>query len=321
MQLSPWREKFDANIGPARQPQQTRIGTQQTLDSQLSPIPFGKQGITVDGTPINTTPVKASPVDTFKDKLKNNALNRLQSNSNRLNSDLKNYKNLSPNNPKWTQLRQLASQDQQLVQLNQRLDRQISALVVKDRQENSFTSPNTFIDRDDVHPLGVINPQIQAQIKELEGRQALLKIARRQMQSQYPALAVVDSAKVASSSNQELLGSINQGFGQIQGNIGDLKKQIQADPSKALFLDDVVKGTLSGLKIDPNNPNQTQTGKEITDWLKGEQTKHNLVKWGGTLLTGGLTVGAIHHVCHGGCSVTVLFGIGRCSHWTRHGSL
>jgi Peptidase_C39 like family len=238
-------------------------------------------------------PSQAAPVDTFKDKLKNNALKRLQDNSNRLNSELKDYQNLSPNNPKWQQLRQMASKDQQFVQRDQQLNHQIADLVMKDRKETSFTPPNTFIDRDDVAHLGVINPQIQAQIKELEGQQALLKIARRQMQAQHPALAVVDSAKVASSSNQELLGNINQGFGQIQGNIGDLQKQIQADPSKALFLDDVVKGTLGGLKIDPNNPNQTQTGKAITDWLKGEQTKHNLVKWGGTLLTGGLTVGAI----------------------------
>jgi SAM-dependent methyltransferase len=245
------------------------------------------------GTQKTNPSAQANPVDTFKAKLSNNALKRLQDNSNRLKSELKDYQNLSPSNAKWQQLRQMASKDQQLVQRDQQLNHQIANLVMKDRKETSFTSPNTFIDRDDVAHLGVINPKIQAQIKELEGQQALLKIARRQMQAQYPALAVVDSAKVASSSNQELLGNINQGFGQIQGTIGDLQKQIQADPSKALFLDDVVKGTLSGLKVDPNNPNQTKTGKEITNWLQGEQTKHNLIKWGGTLLTGGLTVGAI----------------------------
>jgi Peptidase C39 family len=247
-----------------------------------------------DGKQKTTNPPgQAKPVDTFKEKLSNNAIKRLQDNSNRLKSELKDYQNLSPNNPKWQQLRQLAVQDQQLVQHTRRLDGQIAKLVIKDRKENSFTSPNTFIDRDDVYPMGVVSPQIQAQIKQIESQQALLKIARWQMQAQYPALAVVDSAKVAGSSNQALLGSINQGFGQIQGNISDLQKQIQADPSKALFLDDVVKGTLSGLKVDPNNPNQTKTGKEITNWLQGEQTKHNLIKWGGTLLTGGLTVGAI----------------------------
>jgi hypothetical protein len=245
------------------------------------------------GTQKTNAQGQATPVDTFKEKLSNNALKRLQDNSNRLKSELKDYQNLSPNNPKWQQLRQLAIKDQQLVQQTRRLDGQIAELVIKDRKENSFTSPNTFIDRDDVHPLGVVSPRIQAQIKQIESQQALLKIARRQMQAQYPALAVVDSAKVASSSNQALLGNINQGFGQIQGNIGDLQTQIQADPSKALFLDDVVKGTLSGLKVDPNNPNQTKTGQEITNWLQGEQTKRNLIKWGGTLLTGGLTVGAI----------------------------
>jgi hypothetical protein len=239
------------------------------------------------------SPGQTASVNTFKDKLKNNAQKRLQSNYNRLDTDLKEYKNLSPNNPKWQQLRQLSQKDQQLMQLNQRLDRQISDLVIKDRKETSFTPPNAFIDRDDVYPMGVVSPQIQSQIKQIESQQQLLKIARRQMQAQYPALAVIDSAKVANSSNAQLLGTISQGFGQIQFNIKDLSQQIQKDPSKALLLDDVVKGTLQGLKIDPNNPKQSVTNKAIIDYLKWEKTKDNIIKWGGTLLTGGLTVGAI----------------------------
>ncbi len=239
------------------------------------------------------SPGQTASVNTFKDKLKNNAQKRLQSNYNRLDTDLKEYKNLSPNNPKWQQLRQLSQKDQQLMQLNQRLDRQISDLVIKDRKETSFTPPNAFIDRDDVYPMGVVSPQIQSQIKQIESQQQLLKIARRQMQAQYPALAVIDSAKVANSSNAQLLGTISQGFGQIQFNIKDLSQQIQKDPSKALLLDDVVKGTLQGLKIDPNDPKQSETNKQIIDYLKWEKTKDNILKWGGTLLTGGLTVGAI----------------------------
>ncbi|MGB8702555.1 MAG: hypothetical protein WCD18_24340, partial [Thermosynechococcaceae cyanobacterium] len=252
-----------------------------------------------------------APVETFKDKLKNNALKRLQSNYSRLDADLKEYKNLSPNNPKWQQLRQLANQDQQLVQLDQRLNRQIADLVMKDRKENSFTPPNVFIDRDDVHPLGVVSPQIQAQIKQIESQQALIQVARRQMQAQYPALAVIDYATVANSSNAQLLGQISKEFGKIQFNIKDLSQQIQKDPSKALFLDDVVKGTLEGLKIDPNNPNQSATNQQIIDYLKWEQTKDNLFKWGGTLLTGGFTVGAIiATMASGGTALPFFLGLG-----------
>jgi SAM-dependent methyltransferase len=236
---------------------------------------------------------QSTSVTTFKKKLSDNAQKRLQSNYNRLNADLKAYKNLSPENPKWQQLRQLSQKDQQLVQLSKRLDGQIGNLVIKDRKESSFTSPNTFIDRDDVYPMGVIDPKIQAQIRQIESQQQLIKIARRQMQAQYPALAVIDSATVANSSNAQVLGTISQGFGQIQSNIKDLSQQIQKDPSKALLLDDVVKGTLQGLKIDPNNPKQSATNKAIIDYLKWEKTKDNIFKWGGTLLTGGLTVGAI----------------------------
>jgi hypothetical protein len=60
---------------------------------------------------------------------------RLTYDSNRLNTDLKGYQNLDPNNPKWQQLRQLANQDQRLVQLSQRLDQQIGELQMKDLRE------------------------------------------------------------------------------------------------------------------------------------------------------------------------------------------
>jgi hypothetical protein len=122
---------------------------------------------------------------------------------------------------------------------------------------------------------------------------------------------VIDSATVANSTNAQLLGTITQGFGKIQFNIKDLSQQIQKDPSKALFLDDVVKGTLDGLKIDPNNPHQSATNKAIVDYLKGEQTKDNLIKWGGTLLTGGLTIGAILATMGtGGAALPFALGLG-----------
>jgi hypothetical protein len=90
-----------------------------------------------------------------------------------------------------------------------------------------------------------------------------------------------------------------------------LSQQIQKDPSKALFLDDVVRGTLQGLNIDPNNPNQSATNQAIVDYLKGEQTKDNLIKWGGTLLTGGLTIGAIvATMASGGAALPFALGLG-----------
>jgi hypothetical protein len=257
------------------------------------------------------SPQSLSPTEHFKQKLSQNAQKRLQSNSNRLESDLKDYGNLSPNNPKWQQLRQLSQQDQQLVGLNQRLNRQIGDLQMKDLRETPYLSPNIMVDRNDIYPDGVVDPKIQAQIKQLEAQQNLIGVARRQMQAQYPALAVIDSAIVANSSNAQLLGKIGEGFGKIQFNIKDLSQQIQKDPSKALFLDDVVKGTLNGLQIDPNNPNQSATNKAIVDYLKGEQTKDNLIKWGGTILTGGLTIGAILVTMGtGGAALPFALGLG-----------
>jgi hypothetical protein len=60
-----------------------------------------------------------------------------------------------------------------------------------------------MVDRNDIYPDGVVDPKIQAQIKQLEAQQNLIGVARRQMQAQYPALAVIDSAIVANSSNAQ----------------------------------------------------------------------------------------------------------------------
>jgi hypothetical protein len=47
------------------------------------------------------------------------------------------------------------------------------------------------------------------------------------------------------------------------------------------------------------------------DYLKGEQTKDNLIKWGGTLLTGGLTIGAIvATMASGGAALPFALGLG-----------
>jgi hypothetical protein len=135
--------------------------------------------------PTQQTPQQSSlsPVASFKQKLAHNAQLRLQSNYNRLEADLKEYRNLSPNNPKWQQLRQLSQQDQQLVQLNNRLSRQISALTMKDHRETPFMSPNIMVDRTDMYPDGVVDPKIQAQIRELKTNQQSIQLIRRQMQA------------------------------------------------------------------------------------------------------------------------------------------
>ena len=186
--------------------------------------------------------------------------------------------------------RQLSQKDQQLVQLSNRLDRQISDLTLKDHRETPYMSPNIMVDRTDMYPNGVVNPKIQTQIKQLEAQQSLIQLARRQMQAQYPALAAIDSATVANSSNTQLLGQTTKEFGKIQSNIKDLSQQIQKDPSNALFLDDVVSGTLQGLKIDPNNPAQAATHLAIVDYIQSEQNKANLIQWSERLLNSGLII-------------------------------
>jgi A nuclease family of the HNH/ENDO VII superfamily with conserved AHH len=255
-------------------------------------------------------------VHNFIRKVAKNAEKRLANNSARLQSEQKGYENLNPSNRKWSQLRELAQQDQQLVAYKNRLTDQISALQIKDRQSspsspnpllfpdpflspntNSISErPNTFPGLKNAYPIGVINPQTQAKIEELKAQQNLITLAQRQRQAQYPALAVLDTAVVAKTANtpqgnQALLNTIGKGFGKIQGSIAELQDQILEDPERAMALDDVRNRTLQEYQrfLNTKDPKDQPKAEAIKGYLKTRE----LQKLGGDILTGGLTVGAV----------------------------
>jgi Contact-dependent growth inhibition CdiA C-terminal domain len=247
-------------------------------------------------------------VHNFIRNVAENAEKRLANNSARLTSEQKGYENLNPSNRKWSQLRELAQQDQQLVAYKNRLTDQISALQIKDQQSSlssttPFLSPNTVSERPNTlpdlkntYPIGVVNPQTQAKIEELQAQQKLITLAQRQRQAQYPALAVLDTAVVAKTENtlqgnQALLNTIGKGFGKIQGSIAELQDQILEDPERAMALDDVRDVTLQQYRsfLNTKDPIDQPKAEAIKGYLKNRE----LQKLGGDILTSGLTVGAV----------------------------
>jgi hypothetical protein len=227
----------------------------------------------------------------FEKRVALNAQKRLANNSARLKSEQKGFENLSPSNAKWSQLRQLAQQDQALEQHKRALNQQIADLRLKDSGQFRLRNPNPALSESDFDKIG--DPKIAAQVQGLETQQAMLASAQRKMRVQSPALAVVDTAMVAKSkntqaNNQALQQTINSGFGQVQQSITELRDQIREDPDRAMALDDVRSATLAQMKVNPNKPNSDQA-RAIASYLHTQKIQ----KLGGDLLTGGLTAGAI----------------------------
>jgi hypothetical protein len=267
----------------------------------LSPIPFGKTGLTVSvptqGQAEEEIVFTETPVAGFQRELVNTATQRLQANKVRLNTQQKTYaKDLSPNSPRWSELRQLSQQDQILVQRQQRLNQQAAALQEKHRPGANLAPGDTRAEF--LNDIEVRDPTVRSQIDELHAQVRMLEQTRTAMQAQTPALAVIDTAKVAHApntqqNNQAILKDISKGFGDINHGIDTLQGQIAQDPNKALLLDDVKAATLHKMGIDPKQKNHTPQQQAVIDYLGKEAFKDNLIKWGGLAGAGALTVGAI----------------------------
>jgi hypothetical protein len=320
---------------------QSTPASQPNSGSQLSPIPFGKTGITVPltsamagatagamtgqptesipqsgqqpgasfSTPVGAVPGLATPgqagaqtavetpVTGFQRELVNTATQRLQANKVRLNTQQKTYaKDLSPNSPRWSELRQLSQQDQILVQQQQRLNQQAAALQAKHRPGANLAPGDTRAEF--LNDMEVKDPTVRAQIDELNAQIRMLEQTRNAMKAQTPALAVIDTAKVAHApntrqNNAAIFKDISKGFGDINHGIDTLQGQIAQDPNKALVLDDVKAATLHKMGIDPKQKNHTPQQQAVIDYLGKEEFKDNLIKWGGLAGAGVLTVGAI----------------------------
>jgi hypothetical protein len=254
------------------------------------------QGLASPGQAGAQTAVE-TPVTGFQRELVNTATQRLQANKVRLNAQQKTYaKDLSPNSPRWSELRQLSQQDQILVHKQQQLNQQAAALQDKHRPGANLAPGDTRAEF--LNDMEVKDPTVRAQIDELNAQIRVLQQSRDAMKAQVPALAVIDTARVAHApntpqNNQAILKDISKGFGDINHGIDTLQGQIAQDPNKALVLDDVKAATLHKMGIDPKQKNHTPQQQAVLDYLGKEEFKDNLIKWGGLAGAGALTVGAI----------------------------
>jgi A nuclease family of the HNH/ENDO VII superfamily with conserved AHH len=282
-------------------PPQSGPTPEPDLASRLSPIPFGKTGLTVPVAAQSQTAAEPIAVETpvagFQRELVDTATQRLQANKARLNTQQKSYAHdLSPNSPRWSELRQLSQQDQHLAQKKQRLNEQAAALQEKHRPGANLAPGDTRAEF--MNDMEVRDPTVRAQIDELNAQIKMIEQTRTAMKAQTPALAVIDTAKVAHApntqqNNQAIFKDISKGFGDINHGIDTLQAQIVQDPSKALQLDDVKAATLRKLGIDPKQKTHDPKQQAVLDYLGKEEFKDNLIKWGGLAGTGALTVGAI----------------------------
>jgi A nuclease family of the HNH/ENDO VII superfamily with conserved AHH len=279
-------------VPPGVQPQGGQTQGGQPQGSDVSAV----QGLASPGQAGAQTAVE-TPVTGFQRELVNTATQRLQANKVRLNAQQKTYaKDLSSNSPRWSELRQLSQQDQILVQRQQQLNQQAAALQDKHRPGANLAPGDTRAEF--LNDMEVRDPTVRAQIDELNAQIRVLQQSRDAMKAQVPALAVIDTAKVAHAPNTQqnnaaIFKDISKGFGDINHGIDTLQGQIAQDPNKALVLDDVKAATLHKMGIDPKQKNHTPQQQAVIDYLGKEEFKDNLIKWGGLAGAGALTVGAI----------------------------
>jgi hypothetical protein len=297
---------------PAKtQPQETQLQQSHLLAQAFHPPEIGND-----------------PADPFKRQLAIAANKRLMSNQKRLTDLERIYDDPSNKNTAWRDLYVLADKDSQLKRQQDQASQQLLLLMGKHELVNTpigkllnqtpLKQKFGLPDPDKPQPLdipglgspllnttgaknpGVTNPNYQAQVDELQQKIQLLAMARHEFRAANPALACVDTEKMAQlfnaalsktprneflsdhldpAQNQIFSNQIGEGFQRMRIDMNILSSQIQTDPTKALLFDRLLSEQMATLKDDPQ-------GKAARAWVKGEQEKDAKIK--GVLAGGGL---------------------------------
>jgi NAD:arginine ADP-ribosyltransferase len=223
-----------------------------------------------------------SPVITFQETLKTNALNRLQQNRTRLDQSQQRFSDPDPKNQNWNALRQ---QSTVVATLNAREQIAKKKLLeayrnaTGDRVSSPFPLFNGFTSPAERRQLALgfyqkqlgpqwkpLAPQIESLINEIYVADSL----RAGLYAQEPALAVLTPWELQRANtpeeNRELQRKIHGEFGLARGGIQQLEKLLQTDKNSAVALkfDQVVGQTLAGIK----DPKQRQ---QVLDWVEQQQ--------------------------------------------------
>ncbi len=246
-----------------------------------------------------------SPVDTFKENLKTNALHQLQQNRIRLDQSQQRFSDPDSKNPNWENLRQ---QSTVVATLNAR-ERTAKKKLLEiyrnatgDRVSSPFplltgavTSPaerRALVVDFYQHQLGpqwsTLAPQMMPVIDQFYVVDAL----RAGMFSNEPALAVLTPAAIQAANTPEQRRELHQRmgseFGDARTSIGNLEWALKddKDSSVALKFDQTVGQTLAGIK----DPQQRQ---QVVAWVQQQQKAERERERQGTISSAILTVGAL----------------------------
>ncbi len=174
------------------------------------------------------------------------AIARLQANKVRINGQARSYKkDLSANSRPWIELRSLSQLDWRLAQRHLQLEHQLASLAQENaeidllRKDSNAETPNPA-NRPSLSAQ-MRGEEIQAQSKEIDAQVKLLAKTRRVMRCHFPALEMIDTVKVAQAPNtpqinEDILGTLSTGFGDVRYAVDEFQEQIAQDPKQAVRL-------------------------------------------------------------------------------------
>jgi hypothetical protein len=264
-------------------------------------------------------PRLVSPVNLFKENLRNNALDLLEQNKARLNQSQQRFTDPDPKNQNWESLRQ---QGKVVGELNARTRSTTQNLLevyrnaTGDRVSSPFpllgtaTSPTerrqlvvAFYQQQLGSKWSTLAPQMMPLIDQFYVADAL----REGMYAQEPALTVLTPSELehtnTPSENRKLQNQMNMGFGATRGSIGKLERLLRSGQDKSVVLkfDAVVNKTLAETK----DPKERQ---EVLEWVKQQQKKERDQQVQGTLGLAATTVAAVGASAFGVGELALIFG-------------
>ncbi|NJN23306.1 MAG: hypothetical protein HC810_01420 [Acaryochloridaceae cyanobacterium RL_2_7] len=233
----------------------------------------------------------------FQRELTSNALERLQENRSEWNNTLNDFLGLKANDPGFQQFRDAIAQDQQLAQIQTRL-------------EGEYNARTTTLGQVSVGGLGPFGSpakdglaKIQQEADALKVQIADVKAVRATLRQQFPALSVLQTQSINPTeiSANELLDQVITGFEAVEQSMNDVQARLTAGKFPLHTLSNgLIAQTLNELGFDESEL------KIVEDWLSSQNRLDEVREIGGALGTVTLSVGAFFTT--GGVSMALQVG-------------
>jgi hypothetical protein len=295
-----------------------KVASSSLTPGMLNALPENQSFVTDPSLKGKIAAAPNSPVDTFKENLKTNALQQLQQNRIRLDQSQQRFADPDPKNPNWENLRKQSAVVNTLNARERTAKKKLLEAyrnATGDRVSSPFPLLSAFTSPTERHQM-VLNfyqqqlgpqwqtlaPQMQPWIDQLYVADAL----RAGMYAQEPALVVAPGEfqrPNTPENNLILQRRMRTDFGIARGGINRLEKILQTDKGSALALtfDQVVGQTLAGIK----DPQQRQ---QALDWVQQQQQTERNRQAQDTMGLAAATLVAVGASIWGVSQVALIFG-------------